>query len=203
MRRKGDAWRGMWPAFFVLALCTLWATACAQEAAPEAAQATSPAGVSVMGDLVAAIAEVEEKLVGLSRAIPAEQFGWRPAEGVRSVGEVVMHVAADNYLLPAGAGVAPPAATGINAEDYATVQAYERNVPEKDAAIAAMEASFAHLESAMSGSPDARLGETISIFGQSMTVQKLWVLTTTHLHEHLGQLIAYARSNGVVPPWSQ
>jgi hypothetical protein len=42
----------------------------------------------------------------------------------------------------------------------------------------------------------------LSVFGSSMTGLDLWVLTTTHLHEHLGQLIAYARSNGVVPPWS-
>ena len=181
------------PAAFVVALTTLAPPAHAQE----------PARKGLMGDLLADVAEVESKLVGLARAIPTDKYGWRPAEGVRSVGEVVMHVAADNYLIPAGVGAVPPAATGIKADDYATVQAYERKVPARDAAIGAMQESFAHLKKAMAGTTDARLGETISVFGQSMTVQALWILATTHLHEHLGQMIAYARSNGVTPPWSR
>ena len=48
-----------------------------------------------------------------------------------------------------------------------------------------------------------KLGDQVKMFGQSFTTQKLWVSGTTHLHEHLGQLIAYARTNGVKPPWSQ
>jgi hypothetical protein len=55
----------------------------------------------------------------------------------------------------------------------------------------------------MADTPESRLGESVSMFGQQATVQSLWILTTTHLHEHLGQLIAYARTNDVVPPWSR
>jgi uncharacterized damage-inducible protein DinB len=55
----------------------------------------------------------------------------------------------------------------------------------------------------MSDTPDARLDEKIDLFGTSTTVRGLWILTTTHMHEHLGQLVAYARSNGIVPPWSR
>ncbi len=166
-------------------------------------EAQQPERKGLVGDLLADITEVEGKMVGLARAIPEDRFGWRPMEGVRSVGEVVMHVAADNWLMPSGVGTPPPEQTGIIASDYGTVQAYERKVPARDAAIAAMQESFTHVKKALSGTAEARLGESIQFFGQSMTVQSLWILTTTHLHEHLGQLIAYARSNGVTPPWSR
>lgn len=157
----------------------------------------------VMADLMADVAEVQQKLVALSKAMPEGTWAWRPAEGVRSVGEVVQHVAADNYLIPAFAGAAPPAATGIVASDYATVQKYENRKATAAEAIDAMAASFEHLHAAMLATSEAQLGEELTVFGQKMTRQQLWVLATTHLHEHLGQMIAYARSNGVVPPWSR
>jgi hypothetical protein len=73
----------------------------------------------------------------------------------------------------------------------------------RDETIAAVKASFAHLKKAMTDVPDSRLSEPVTMFGQQASMQSLWVLTTTHLHEHLGQLIAYARTNDVVPPWSR
>ena len=158
---------------------------------------------SLAGDLLTDLKEVEEKLVGLAKAIPADKYGWRPAEGVRSFADVMMHVAADNYLMPAGVGAAPPAATGIKAADYKTVQAYESRKAGRDEILADLQVSFAHLRKALEGTTSARMGESVTFFGQQMTVQKLWVLTVTHLHEHLGQGIAYARSNGVKPPWSR
>jgi hypothetical protein len=96
----------------------------------------SPAGAqvqrrTVMTELVESIEAAEQKIVGLAEAIPADKFGWRPADGVRSVGEVVMHVAADNYLLTAIGGTPAPASTGIKADDYSTVQMYEQTVPGK------------------------------------------------------------------------
>jgi hypothetical protein len=55
----------------------------------------------------------------------------------------------------------------------------------------------------MSGVSEEKVGETIEAFGRKMTARSLWITTATHLHEHLGQLIAYARSNNVTPPWSK
>lgn len=178
-------------------------------AAPLAAQSTAgaqpaPAGApAVMEVLLQDIQSVEEKLTALGEAIAEEDYAWRPGEGVRSVGEVLMHVAADNYFLPTISGTAAPAATGIKSGDYASVQAYEGRSASKVEALAALRDSFAHLEAAMSESDQAMLDSSLNVFGNSMSGLQLWVLTTTHLHEHLGQLIAYARSNGVVPPWSQ
>ena len=55
----------------------------------------------------------------------------------------------------------------------------------------------------MAGVPDATLNEPIEVFGQKNTGRGMWIMAATHLHEHLGQLIAYARANNVTPPWSK
>jgi hypothetical protein len=156
----------------------------------------------VMGDLMHDVAGVQEKIVGLAKAMPASAYAWRPAKDVRSTGEVFMHVASDNYLLPAVMGIAAPAETGITA-DFKTAQAFEKRTVTRDQAIAELEKSFAFVKTSMSGVPDAKLNAPLEAFGQKMTNQSMWIAATTHLHEHLGQLIAYARSNNVTPPWSK
>ena len=177
--------------------CSLLLTAAASPAFAQAKPAAT-----LKDDLLRSVAESEEKLLGLANALSAEQYNWRPSEGVRSAGEVFMHVAADNYLLPAMWGVAAPAATKITS-DYTTAQAFEKQKLDKAATIAALTASFDHIEKAIGGIPDARMTESLKVFGQETTVRGFLILSTTHLSEHLGQMIAYARSNKVTPPWSK
>jgi uncharacterized damage-inducible protein DinB len=170
-------------------------------AAATPAFAQQPAS-SVTADLLADIGQVEKKMMALARAIPDDKAGWRPSAGTRSVSEVLMHVASDNYLIPAALGFAADSSTGIKGADYNTAVAYEKRTVTKAQAIAELEKSFTHLRKSLRETPDARLGTSVTMFGQPFTMQQGWIMATTHLHEHLGQLIAYARSNGVVPPWS-
>lgn len=156
----------------------------------------------LMGEMHRDVNEVQKKMVDLAKAMPESAYGWRPGAGVRSVGEVFLHVASDNYAIPAMMGKPAPAATGITA-DYKTVQAFEQRKLTKDQIVAELDASFVHLHQAMALTTDGNLNETIKFFGQDWTRQRAMVLTVTHLHEHLGQSIAYARSNNVVPPWSK
>ena len=156
-----------------------------------------------MGDLLRDVTEVETKVLGLARAIPAAGYDWRPGKGVRSTGEVFIHVAADNYFLPAAMGVEAPKETGISGKDYKTVAAFEKRTMTRDQIIAELEKSFAFLKKAITDTPDAKLDAPLEAFGQKMNYRRLWISTATHLHEHLGQLIAYARSNNVTPPWSK
>ena len=176
------------------------ALACVLSVAARPALAQS-AG-SVVADLVSDVNETQQKFIALAKAIPPEKYDWRPGTGVRSVSEVLRHVASDNYLIPAALGHAADASTGIKGEDYKTAQAFEARKATKEQTIADLEKSFANLKSAMQGTPASKLGDQVKLFGQPFTMQKAWVLGTTHLHEHLGQLIAYARVNGVKPPWS-
>ncbi|MBC7790376.1 MAG: DinB family protein [Anaerolineae bacterium] len=164
------------------------------------ANAQKPGGV--LTDIMTDVTQLEKKMLDLAKAIPADKYAWRPAEGVRSIGEVLLHMSADNYLLPAMLGTPADASTGIKADDYKTAVAFENRKMSRDAIIAELEKSFAHLKKSLSGTPEAKLGDKVSMFGQTFTVQQTWILTATHAHEHLGQMIAYARSNGVKPPWS-
>ena len=171
----------------------------AQQAAPTANAAAS---TSLVADLVRDVGQVEQKMIGLAKAVPADKYAWRPGAGIRSVSDLVMHVAADNYLFPAILGTPADPATGITAE-YKTAQAFEKRQVSRDSAIVELERSFAFLKKSLAATPEAKLPEKISMFGQQFTTQQAWLLATVHLHEHLGQFIAYARSNGVKPPWSQ
>jgi hypothetical protein len=113
-----------------------------------------------------------------------------------------MHVAADNYYIPAVMGIAPPKDTGITKE-YDTATAFEKKAVSRDQVVAELEKSFAFLRTSMQGMPDAQLETAIEVFGSRNTNRGFWLAATTHLHEHLGQLIAYARANNVTPPWSK
>jgi uncharacterized damage-inducible protein DinB len=167
-------------------------------AAQSAATATAPVVTDLMGD----VAQVQKKLLDLAHAFPAAKYDWRPGPGVRSVREVFLHLTSDNYLMPAALGAPVDSATGLKAGDFATAGAFEKKMLAPDAVIAEMQKSFDHINAAMKAATPAKMTESVSLFGQTFTGQGVWILTTTHMHEHLGQLIAYARMNGIVPPWN-
>ena len=157
---------------------------------------------TLITDLLGDAAQVEEKLVGLADAIPESAYGWRPGEGVRSVAELFKHVISDNYLIAGIPGAVPPASTGIDPKDYRTASAYEARTLTKAEIVAALKASFEFFDGAAGATTAEKLAAGLQVFGSPMTQQQLWIMAVTHLHEHLGQGIAYARMNGVVPPWT-
>ena len=155
-----------------------------------------------MGDMHGDVNEVQKKFLDLAKAMPDKSYDWRPGPGVRSVGEVFLHIAGENYLIPIMMGKAAAAATGITA-DPKSAETFEKRKLTKAQIVAELEASFKNLHQGMGLTTDANAGEKIKFFGQDYTRSKTMVATVTHLHEHLGQVIAYARSNNVVPPWSK
>ncbi|MGI9627136.1 MAG: DinB family protein, partial [Longimicrobiales bacterium] len=140
-----------------------------------------------------------EKMIALAEAMPEEAYAWRPSEGVRSVSEVYMHVAGTNYWFPTVVGGEAPAGSGVTA-DYATVPPLE-GVTEKEAIVTALRTSFEFVIDFIRNAPADRLDDDINMFGQATTYRGVLIETSVHLHEHLGQSIAYARANGVAPPW--
>jgi uncharacterized damage-inducible protein DinB len=137
--------------------------------------------------------DVQKKALDLAEAVPAEKYTWRPAEGVRSFSEVFVHIAGGNYFLPTFAGVNPPAGFKRDAE---------KTVTDKAKVIELMKQSFDHLRAAFDKLQDAEMDKTVDFFGTKMTLRGIYLSTVGHVNEHLGQSIAYARINGVVPPWS-
>ncbi len=159
------------------------------------ARAQGAANLSgVRAEILYWIQDAETKLVQLAEAIPAETYTWRPGEGVRSVSEVFLHVAGSNYSIPRVVGVQPP-------EGF-TPQGFERSTTDKATIVEHLRNSFAHVKRVVEGISDADLDKAVRLFGRDSTYRNVLFLLATHAHEHLGQMIAYARSNGVVPPWT-
>ncbi len=153
----------------------------------------STPGASFKSAFFAQLNDVEKKIVDLADAVPAEKYAWRPMEGVRSVSEVYMHIAGANYLLPTFIGAKMP--EGIDRDA-------EKKVTEKAKVVESLKKSFVYIRKVVDDTPEADLTKPAKFFGQETTVMGVIMNAALHMHEHLGQSIAYARMNQVVPPWT-
>lgn len=158
------------------------------------AAAPSAEAQSLTEETIFDLQGVAEKMITLTGAVPESEFDWRPMEGVRSIGEVYMHVASANFRFPGMLGSEPPAGT-----PDAWIRGDAEGV-DADTAARALTASFRYLIRVVNDIDD--LDAPMDVFGRSTNVRGFLIVMTTHLHEHLGQSIAYARTRGIVPPWS-
>jgi uncharacterized damage-inducible protein DinB len=136
--------------------------------------------------------EVQKKIIDLATVMPAEKYAWRPARGVRSVSEVYMHIAGGNYFLASFNGMRAPSYDTRSLEQISS----------KPRVLEELKRSFDHIRAAILMANDSDLDKPIKMFGTDTTVRAGFITALNHLHEHLGQSIAYARMNGVVPPWT-
>jgi len=160
-----------------------------------ASLAAAPPASGYRAEALRGIDDVGKKIVDLAEAMPADKFAWRPAPGVRSVGEVYAHIAQANFGLPRIWGMAPMA-EGVD------VKGLEAQGGDKAKTVDALKKSLASARHAVEGTSDADLDRKIHIFDHDGTVREAMTILGNHMHEHLGQSIAYARMNGVVPPWT-
>ena len=162
-----------------------------QAAGPE--EALSP----FIKDYLGQVDFVEGRILALNQAMAAKET-WRPAEGVRSVSETYLHIAFANYLLPKVVGFEPPAAVNFSMDlkkwDTQTTDAAKIND--------LLKASFDNLRGMAKKITAAQMEKKVDFFGHEMTGRNMMITALNHMHEHLGQSIAYARMNGVVPPWT-
>jgi uncharacterized damage-inducible protein DinB len=156
--------------------------------------------VEVRKEFLTDLDSLHSKFTALAEAIPADKYSWRPAPGVRSVGEVFMHVASEFYFYtPAVFGAKPsPVVEGTKAG----FDKFEK-MSSKPEVLKHLKEGFAYGRQAVSELDDANITGIHRIFGHDSQVVEMSFDMTDDLHEHLGQLIAYARMNGVKPPWSK
>jgi uncharacterized damage-inducible protein DinB len=133
---------------------------------------------------------LSEKFTGLARVMSGK-YDWKPGPGVRSVSDVFNLIVKENGLL---AGV-------LSGTPNTGAQPAPITDPEK--MQEALKASYVNLQAAITGLSDNDLQTPVKLFGRDMTKQGALLLLLEDQHEHLGQSIAYARTNGVVPPWSK
>ncbi len=178
----------------VLVLATVTFAAAQDTSSPQVTTTAAPTS-GARAEFLNELKTQEDKFVQLAKAIPADKYTWRPAEGVRSVSEVFLHVAAANYNLTKVIGYPPP--PGFK------VQGFDKSTTDKTKVISTLKDSFAHMRQAVLSMPDADVEKQVDWFGAKNTYRGILLFILRHNAEHLGQAIAYARINGVVPPWTE
>ena len=137
---------------------------------------------------------VSNQLIALAEATPEKNFAWRPAPGVRSTSEVYMHIAQANFgLLSVTGPKMPPEMEGN----------VERTITSKAEVISWLKRSLEAVKQAHLAETPEHLGLHVKIDGRDSTVENMYLRIIIHSNEHMGQLVAYARMTGVVPPWSK
>jgi uncharacterized damage-inducible protein DinB len=136
---------------------------------------------------------VSRELIALAEATPADKFSWRPAPGVRSTSEVYMHIAIANFYLLSVTGAKEPDLTLDK----------EKSVTSKAEVIDWLKRSLAAVPAARAQLRPADYARKVTIDKKNVTVDGMYLRILVHANEHEGQLIAYARMNGIVPPWSK
>jgi hypothetical protein len=142
---------------------------------------------------------LREKFMALARVVPADKLSWRPMEGTRSFREVFAHIAAEGNTETAMYGRPLPAGS---VADFDGEEARLNKLPD-DRVIAEMDRAIQSLSATLGSLTLAKINTPIRYFGHNTLPRVATTYTLNDLHEHLGQLVAYARMNGIVPPWSR
>jgi len=202
--RPGERWLKKEGLMRRIYLYSLWFTimvvfyrgpARAQEKPAEKAPASAGLASGPRAEFLEEIAYYEQRYTRLAEAMPAEKYSWRPGEGIRSVGEVYAHVVAANYGVARALGTGPPG--GL---DFKSIPSLSGDKPKL---IQALKDSFGHFRGAIIALNDADADKPQKMFNRQTTLRGSFMMIIGHFGEHLGQSIAYARMNGVVPPWTE
>ena len=137
---------------------------------------------------------VSRQLIALAEATPPEKFAWRPTPGVRSTSEVYMHIATANFYLLNVTGPKMPADMK---------EGMEKTVTSKTEVINWLKRSLEAVKSAHAAVTPTELQRKVKVMNRDATVDGMYLRILVHANEHMGQLVAYARMSGVVPPWSK
>jgi uncharacterized damage-inducible protein DinB len=159
----------------------------------------SPAA-GAAADLLQPFGDIEQKSVALAKAIPEDKYDWRPGPGVRSIREVCLHLAYGNQLML-------DISNGLSGDDLwkriGDQVKREGAGLTKEQVVQAMTDSFKTVREALESASAGSLSRDVDFFGNATTRRAVLASLDVHIAEHMGQLIAYARMNGIVPPWSK
>lgn len=137
---------------------------------------------------------VQKKFVDLAQAVPSDKLTWRPSPDARSFAEVFLHVAGERYGILGMMGATPPA--DFKAHDF------EKSTVEKAAIVEQLNQSWNFADKTINGMSNADFAKLLPKLGPQANEGDVVYILVADAHEHLGQLIAYARQNGIVPPWT-
>ena len=137
---------------------------------------------------------VQKKFVDLANALPADKLTWRPSADSRSFAEVFLHVAGERYGILGLMGAAPPA--GFDGKTF------EKSTTARAQIVTELNKSWEFAQKAIDGMSNADFAKLLPKLGPQANAGDVVYILVADAHEHLGQLVAYARANGIVPPWT-
>lgn len=140
------------------------------------------------------LAAVQKKFVDLANALPADKYNWRPSSDSRSFAEVFLHVAGERYQILKLGGATPPAS--FQGKDF------DKSTTDKAQIIAQLNQSWDFTQKTINGMTNADFAKMIPKLGPQANAGDVIYILVADAHEHLGQSVAYARENGIVPPWT-
>jgi uncharacterized damage-inducible protein DinB len=188
------------PTHFVLGAIVVTALATSSIAAQAPYSPDRATALEMRKEFLTELDSLHSKFMQLAEAFPADKYAWRPAPRVRSVGEVFMHVASEYYYwTPAVFGAVPSPVVEANKAGF---EKFEK-MSSKPEVLKHLQEGFAYGRQAVATLDEAKITGIHRIFNRDRQAIQMSLDMISDLHEHLGQLIAYARMNGVKPPWSK
>jgi hypothetical protein len=158
-----------------------------------AADKTSPS-YDMKAQSLLDLERVQKKFVDLANTLPADKLTWRPSADSRSFAEVFLHVAGERYGILGLMGVTPPA--GFDGKTF------EKSTTDRSQIVAELNKSWEFTQKAINGMSNADFAKLLPKLGPQANAGDVIYILVTDAHEHLGQVVAYARANSVVPPWT-
>jgi uncharacterized damage-inducible protein DinB len=150
---------------------------------------TPPPGLG--GGYQGELEHLSRQILQLAEATPESKFSWRPAEGVMSIAEVYTHIYTGNFMLLDQVGHKVPADLAVKAKDKGEIVRWLKD-------------SFLEVKKRHAGTTPEQMQRPVKFLNSVDTkVEAVYLRILAHISEHMGQSIAYARMNGIVPPWSE
>jgi uncharacterized damage-inducible protein DinB len=166
----------------------------AQAAGPAQSADKTPPSYDMKGQALVDLDGVNKKFVSLADALPQDKFTWRPSEDSRSFAEVFLHVAGERYGILGLMGAAPPA--GYDRKTF------EKSTTDKAKIIEELNKSWEYTQKTIQGMANSDFAKLLPKLGPDANEGDVIYILVADAHEHLGQVIAYARVNNIVPPWT-
>jgi uncharacterized damage-inducible protein DinB len=163
------------------------------QSADATADHTAPS-YDLKGQSLVDLQVVQKKFVDLANALPADKLSWRPSADSRSFAEVFLHVSGERYQILNLMGAEMPA--GFDGKTY------EKSTTDKAQIVAELNKSWEFAQKAIKGMTNAEFAKLLPKLGPEANAGDVIYILVADAHEHLGQVVAYARENGIVPPWT-
>jgi len=179
--------------FVVLSLAATAAGILPQVAKAATEDHTAPS-YDMKGQALVDLEQVQKKFVELANALPADKLTWRPSGDSRSYAEVFLHVSAERYGILGLMGATPP--EGFDGKTF------EKSTTDRARIVAELNKSWEFAQKTINGMSNADFAKLLPKLGPQANAGDVVYILVADAHEHLGQAVAYARENGIVPPWT-